>query len=147
MGADFSSVSLATEEKRIHDQLNDPNALSWMIELDGRVIGNIELNSIKETSSTYGVKAGRFSTLIGDKSHWGKRIAPNAKRAVMQWAFGEGGFELIVGKVISENQRSWRSLERLGFELRNTESKELDGTTREWRVYVMAKKHWARLKE
>ena len=142
MGADFSDVSIATEEKRIQDLLENPDRFSWMVEPDGHVIGNIEINSIKETSEKYGMKAGKFSTLIGEKEHWGKRIAPHAKRAIMDWAFKRGGFELLIGRVLEENERSWRSLERLGFELQETESEADKGATRHWCIYAMTKLRW-----
>jgi SAM-dependent methyltransferase len=108
------------------------------------VIGAIEVNRIKESSEEYGVKAGNFSTLIGDKQRWGKRIAPYAKRAVMEWGFSEGGFELFIGKALTSNARSWRSLERLGFEFRGLKPDTVNGRPAEWRVYVMTKQHWQR---
>jgi RimJ/RimL family protein N-acetyltransferase len=145
MGADFSGVSMQTEEDRIKQLLSGDDTIDWMIELDGAVIGNIEINSIKEMSVQYGVKAGKFSTLIGDKTQWGKGIAPAAKRAVMDWAFSDGGFELFVGKVLPANTRSVRSIEHLGFEFEKTEYEEEDGKTIEWRIYTMSKQHWLAL--
>ncbi len=142
MGADFSNVSLETEERRIQDILSSEDTYGWMIELDGQVIGAIEINRIKKSSEEYGVKAGNFSTLIGDKQQWGKRIATFAKRAVMSWGFSDGGFELFVGKALSNNKRSWRSLERLGFEFKGTKIEDLYGRPVEWKIYVMDKVHY-----
>ncbi len=147
MGADFSNVSINTEERRIRDILAGEDAIGWMIELDGNVIGAIEINRIKELSEEYGIKAGNFSTLIGSKEHWGKRIAPYAKRAVMDWGFSEGEFELFIGKALADNERSWRSLEHLGFEFRNVKPETLHGQAVEWRVYGMTKAHWQSLKQ
>lgn len=142
MGADFSQVSMKTEEDRIRELLNDEDRISWMIELGGVVIGNIEINSIAKTSAQYAVKAGKFSTLIGDKAQWGKGIAPAAKRTVMDWAFNEGGFEMLVGKVLAQNTRSFRSIERLGFDYRGTENEVENGDTTQWKVYTMTKQRW-----
>jgi RimJ/RimL family protein N-acetyltransferase len=142
MGADFSDVSITTEEMRIRDILASKDTFGWMIELDGQVIGAIEINSIKQSSGAYGARAGNFSTLIGEKQHWGKRIAPFAKSAVMDWAFTEGRFALLIGRALTTNERSWRSLERLGFEYRGTKPDTLNGQPVAWRVYVMTRHRW-----
>ncbi len=54
MGVDFSDVSLATEQRRIRDILDGDDVYGWMIELDGQVIGAIEINRIQESSGQYG---------------------------------------------------------------------------------------------
>ncbi len=141
MGADFSDVSIATEEQRIRDILSGNDTIGWMIELNGEVIGAIELNGIKESSEEYFTKAGNFSILIGDKTNWGKRIAHYTKQAVINWAFGEGGFELLIGKALANNERSWRSFEHLGFEFRGIKPDTLSGHPVEWRLYTLTKPH------
>jgi RimJ/RimL family protein N-acetyltransferase len=142
MGADFSDVSIATEEKRVKDILSGNDVYGWSIELNGEVIGAVEINSIKESTQEYGVKTGNFSILIGDKSHWGKQIAPFAKMAIMSWAFNEGGFEQLIGKALTANERSWRSLERLGYKLQKTKPDVVNGLPAEWKVYMMTKADW-----
>jgi RimJ/RimL family protein N-acetyltransferase len=146
MGADFSDVSTQTEEKRIRDILGGDDTYGWMIELDGRVIGAIEVNSIRERSEEYGLKAGNFAALIGEKDQWGKGIGSAAERAVMDWGFAEGGFGLFVGRALVINERSWRGLERLGFEFSGLKPDILDGKPVEWRVYTMKKGNWEKMK-
>jgi RimJ/RimL family protein N-acetyltransferase len=145
MGADFSGVSIATEKQRIRDILAGDDTYGWMIELDGQVIGAIEVNRIKELSAEYGVKTGNFSTLIGDKQHWGKRIAPHAKRAIMDWGFTVGGFKAFVGRALASNTRSWHSLEHLGFEFRGLKPDTVNGQPVEWRTYIMTKERWQKI--
>jgi hypothetical protein len=82
MGVDFSDVSLATEERRIREILDGDDAYGWMIQLDGQVIGAIEINRIQESSGQYGAAAASMSILIGDRQRWGRRIAPHAESAV-----------------------------------------------------------------
>jgi RimJ/RimL family protein N-acetyltransferase len=142
MGADFSGVTLETERSRIQTMLDSGDSYAWEIELDGRVIGAIEINRIKQTTERYGIKAANFSTLIGDKSQWGMRIAPSAKRAVLGWAFGSAGFELFVGRALSVNIRSWHSLEHLGFQFETVTPDMIGGKPVQWRVYTMTKAHW-----
>lgn len=142
MGADFSDVSLATEEKRIRDILSDRDTIGWMLELNSKIIGAIEINRIKESSQEYNSKSGNFSILIGDKQQWGKRIAPTAMQAVIDWAFTEGEFELLIGKALTSNERSWHNLERLDFEFQGLKPDTLKDQPVEWRVYALAKKRW-----
>ena len=139
MGADFSDVSLATEEKRIRDILSDRDTIGWMLELDGKIIGAIEINRIKESSQEYNSKSGNFSILIGDKQQWDKRIAPTAMQAVIDWAFTEGEFELLIGKALTSNERSWHNLERLDFQFQGLKPDTVNGQPAQWRVYVMTK--------
>ena len=61
MGADFSDVSIATEEQRIRDIQGGESTFGWMIEMDGEVIGAIEINQVEELSSEYMTKAGGLS--------------------------------------------------------------------------------------
>ncbi len=142
MGVDFSGVSIDTERKRISELIEGNDVISWAIQLNDEVIGNIEINSVEETSVAYDMRAGRSSTIIGEPKHWGKRIAQFAKAAVMDWAFDEGGFELIVAKVLPANVRSCRSLERSGFEPHGDNS--VGG--HKWRIYLMSKQHWVELR-
>jgi RimJ/RimL family protein N-acetyltransferase len=142
MGADFSSVSAETEERRVREILDGDDVYGWMIELDGQVIGAIEINRIRESSGRAGARAASLSILIGDKRHWGQRIAPHAESAVLDWAFAEGGFEVIIAEALVPNERSWRGLERLDFEFRSLRPDAVNGRPAEWRVYAMTRERW-----
>jgi RimJ/RimL family protein N-acetyltransferase len=146
MGADFSDVSLETERKRIEGQLADKDTRSWMIELDGQVIGNIEINSIQVASQEYGISAGKLSVIIGNKRYWGKRIAPFVEKKVMDWMFTEGGFELLVARVLPVNERSWHALERLRFDFQGIKADE-QHPDEQWRMYTMTKDRWLEVRE
>ena len=141
MGADFSDVSIETEEQRIRDIRGGGNSFGWMIELNGEVIGAIEINQVEELSSEYMTKAGGLSILIGNKQCWGKRIATYAEGAVLDWAFAHGGFEVILGEALVDNDRSWRSLERLEFAFQRLRPDTRKGRTT-WRVYTMTRTQW-----
>jgi RimJ/RimL family protein N-acetyltransferase len=47
---------------------------SWMIEVQGRVVGNITINSIYDSTKKEGVRAGNLAILIGDPSFWGQGL-------------------------------------------------------------------------
>lgn len=50
LGADFSKMTVQDEAKHLAGMVDDSNCYSWMIELDGEIVGNIEINEIKELS-------------------------------------------------------------------------------------------------
>lgn len=52
--------------------------------------------------------------------HWGNGYAPEAARAIVEYGFDQLGFESIVAIAYSENQRSIRVMEKLGFEFERT---------------------------
>ena len=59
LGADFSKMTVDDEVQHLTGMISDDDCYSWMIELDGEVVGNIEINKIKKLGQKYGVKIGR----------------------------------------------------------------------------------------
>lgn len=116
MGADFSNPSLEKEQKRLREIIENKDAYSWMIELDGKVIGNLTLGDIQEKSSESGMRTGNFTILIGDKNYWGKGIAFAVSRKVLDWAFHKAGFRKIVARALELNVGSIKTLQKLGFQ-------------------------------
>ena len=145
LGADFSKMTVEDEVKHLEGMVDDSDCYSWMIELDGEIVGNIEINEIKELSQKYGVKTGAFCTLIGDPDNWGQGLGSSAKKAASNWAFSEGDFELIEAKAYVQNVRSWSALEKLGYYYEGNEKGDVDGSTVEWKVYTLKKKDWEEL--
>lgn len=145
LGADFSGMTEQDEVEHLKNMVEDNDRFSWMIERDGEIVGNVEINEIKELSDKYGVKTGAFCTLIGDPSNWGKGLGLTAKQAACNWAFNEGGFELIEAKAYKENVRSWSVLEKLGYEYVGIENEEVAGKPVEWKVYKLTKDNWEKL--
>lgn len=137
MGADFSNPTLEGELNRIREVRNNRDEYSWMIELDGRVIGNVCINSINETSRKFGVKAGNLTVLIGAKDQWKKGIGARACTAVIAWAFMEAGFEAMGARALQENIASINTLKKLGFKEIGTEPYEgsMSGKPSVWRNF------------
>jgi RimJ/RimL family protein N-acetyltransferase len=145
LGADFSKMTVDDEVKHLEGMVDDSDCYSWMIELDGKIVGNIEINEIKELSQKYGVKTGAFCTLIGDPPNWRKGLGSSAKKAASNWAFSEGDFELIEAKAYIQNVRSWGALDKLGYHYEGNEKGDVDGNSVEWKVYTLKKKDWKEL--
>jgi RimJ/RimL family protein N-acetyltransferase len=145
LGADFSDMTVDDEVEHLAGMITNEDCYSWMIELDGEIVGNIELNEIKETTDKRGAKAAALCTLIGSPKNWGQGLGVYAKHGACNWAFTEGGFELIVAKAYLENERSWKSLEKLGFDFEGIEADEINGRSVQWKVYVLRKSDWEEL--
>lgn len=145
LGADFSQMTEEDEVAHLQNMLDDDDRYSWMIERDGEIVGNIEINEIRKLSHKYGVTAGAFCTLIGDPKNWGQGLGSSAKQAACNWAFSEGGFAIIEAKAYVQNVHSWNALERLGYRYAGIEQGEVAGKAVKWRVYTLARADWRQL--
>ena len=145
LGADFSQMTEEDEVAHLQNMLDDDDRYSWMIERDGEIVGNIEINDIRKLSHKYGVTAGAFCTLIGDPKNWGQGLGSSAKQAACNWAFSEGGFAIIEAKAYTQNARSWNALERLGYRYAGIEQGEVAGEAVKWRVYTLVRADWEEL--
>ena len=124
MGADFLNPSLEGEIDRLRQIIASGDEYSWMIELDGTIIGNVCINSIAETTRKNSAQSGNLTVLIGKKVHWGKGIGLNVCRTVLDWAFEGGGFGAMVSRALQENIASIKTLQKLGFSETGTEPYE-----------------------
>jgi len=142
MGAEFPSPSLEGEQKRIKDILNSTDEYSWMIECDGKIIGNVCINSISETSKLMGRRAGSLTILIGDKKYWGKGLSVRICNTVIAWAFLEAGFELLAARALQENAASIAMLKKLGFDETGAEPYEglIHGKPSNWRNFKLVRR-------
>ena len=145
LGADFSQMTEEDEVAHLQNMLDDDDRYSWMIERDGEIVGNIEINDIRKLSRKYGVTAGAFCTLIGDPKNWGQGLGSSAKQAACNWAFSEGGFAIIEAKAYVQNIRSWSALEELGYRYAGIEQGKAAGKPVVWKVYTLAKADWEEL--
>ena len=141
MGADFSEPSIEKELERMKKIIASVDEYNWAIELDGEIIGNVALNDITEKSTETGLKTGNFAILIGDKQHWGKGIGQSVTRAVLDWAFQQGGFEIIVARALEPNTGSIKTLTKLGFEKTGTEPYDglVNGQRTNWVNFKISK--------
>lgn len=145
LGADFSKMTEEDEISHLQEMVNDDDRYSWMIERDGAIVGNVEINEINELSKKYEVKTGAFCTLIGDPKNWGQGLGSYAKQMACNWAFSEGDFELIEAKAYIQNIRSWSALEKLGYHYEGIEKDKIEGEPVEWKVYTLKKADWEKL--
>ena len=132
LGIDEITVDAKTERNRIAEILANKDEYSWTILCDGKVIGNVSLNGIEEASEKTGKRAGKVAMILGEEAR-GKGFSTRIREEMIDWAFEEGGFEAIIGRIRPDNIPSIKMAERGGAILGEIEQHE-DG---EWRYYTM----------
>lgn len=145
VGADFSEVSLDGEKERLNEIMDNTDGYNWLIECNGKVIGNCNISDIKETSEEFGVKAGSLNYIIGEKNFWGKGITSAVVNVILQWAFDRNGYEVIKSRVIPQNKGSIAVLMKAGFKEYGREDYEGPdiGEPTLYTTYKLTKEAWS----
>lgn len=104
-----------------------------------RPIGTIGFNHINWVSRN----ANIFLT-IGEPEYWGKGIAGEASRLMINYGFNELNFHKIYAGVFTPNKRSLRAAEKLGFEKEAVLKEEMyvDGQYHDIHKFALFKKDW-----
>nr|PZN73937.1 MAG: hypothetical protein DIU55_01440 [Bacillota bacterium] len=82
----------------------------WMIEWEGRSVGEVELAQLNRRAGTAEVRI-----CVGEKALWGRGIGTAAMSALLDEAFGPMGLESVYLRVFSTNRRAIALYEKLGF--------------------------------
>ncbi|MBM3933165.1 MAG: GNAT family N-acetyltransferase [SAR202 cluster bacterium] len=109
----------------------------WAIEYEGHAIGGINIR-LERGNNIAGLGYG-----IGS-SHWGKGIATEAARAVVDWGFTELGVEKIHARCGVENAGSWRVMEKIGMKREGLLRKHYvyHGERRDDYLYGILREEW-----
>ncbi|HLW09269.1 MAG TPA: GNAT family protein [Fermentimonas sp.] len=116
IGHSFSGRKLFTstlnEKKWIEERIFDKENVSCAICLKetDEFIGCIFLNNIDFIN-----RSGHCPTFIGEKKHWGKGYATEARILMLRFAFYEKGLERIWANVHEDNLGSLKMLEKCGY--------------------------------
>lgn len=103
--------SLAAIEKDFEKHLEDPDKSEFVIEVDGKVIGSIDLQRWKNRragSATFGIS-------IGDPNYLGKGYGRDAINVLLGWAFRIQNYRRIGLSTLVTNERAIRCYEAVGF--------------------------------
>jgi RimJ/RimL family protein N-acetyltransferase len=87
----------------------DPSELRFMIEAEGRAIGEIRLREIHPCGRA------ELAIVIGEPACWGQGYGGDAILALLRFAFGELGLRRVTLITDADNQRGIRCYERCGF--------------------------------
>ena len=93
--------NLKEERRKKHSNVN------FVIDIDGRVVGAVGLDEIKE----YKAEIGYW---LGEK-YWGQGIMTEAVRLVTKFGFNKLGLKRIYARVFPWNKASMRVLEKAGY--------------------------------
>lgn len=103
-------MSIWQEEDFIKRIGEDRNAISWVIELDGRPVGWTGLGGINWRNGN-----GESGIVIGDKTAWGKGVATEAIAMRTRFCFRELNLHKIHTRVYADNEASKRALMKSGY--------------------------------
>ena len=103
----------------------------FALELDGRVVGMAALSLDRRHVAELSYEVAR--------PHWGKGLAPEAARAVVDWGFRELGVGKVAAFADARNRQSWRVMEKLGM---TREGVMRRGQGRESVAYGVLREDW-----
>lgn len=131
-------------EAQLEVDLNaDPAWLSLVVELkaERKAIGQVGLGVIRSGEQ----RQGTIGWLLG-RQYQGQGLATEAARALMTYGFDHLGLHRIAARTGSDNERSWRLMERIGMrrEAHFRESHVVEGAWRNEFVYAALADEWKR---
>lgn len=89
---------------------DDPNSVSWAIDLDDKYIGYCSLSGFDQTS-----RHCELQVEIGDKVHWGKGLGREIVDILLDYAFTHRNMNRVWLKTHSKNERAIRCYLACGF--------------------------------
>ncbi len=106
----WQPVPLAAREKRLERGLDRDERTWFVIETDGRMIGDIELHSLDRRSRVAGLGVAIF-----DADYLGKGYGREAIGLLLDWAFHIQNYERVWLSTWSTNERAIHCYRALGF--------------------------------
>lgn len=112
--ADQKPMTREAAEAWALGQSSDPNA--WMIEVNGRLIGEIKLHSINLQD-----RRASMAIAIYDPGQLGKGYGSEAIRLLLQHAFTQLNLHRIGVRVLAFNERAVKTYKKCGFTVEGQE--------------------------
>lgn len=106
--ADTKPMTMDEAGAWAHGHADDPYA--WIIEIAGRLIGEIKLHAINAQD-----RRASMAIAIYDPQHLGKGFGSEAIRLLLHHAFTELNFHRIGIRVLAYNERAIRAYQKCGF--------------------------------
>ena len=102
--------SLPEEREFLDHMARTPNAVFWVIEHEGRLVGTTVIGFID-----WQHRRGKTGTLIGDPAAWGKGIAGEMMKLRARYAFDELGLNKLSSSYLEGNEASARAQAAAGY--------------------------------
>lgn len=106
-------ITLESELNWIKRVIANPHDYRCAILVDGQYVGNIYLTDIDNGHADYHI-------FLGNKSFWGKGVAKEASKQIINYAFAILRLNEIRLKVKKQNLRAFQLYKSLGFSLRSS---------------------------
>jgi len=131
-----------TQEEECFNRVGeDPNAVQWVIEVDGKPVGFTGIGGINWRHSN-----GETGIAIGEKSLWRKGIASEAMALRTAFCFRELNLHKIRTRAFMENEASKRALQKAGYRETGIQREEMfrDGRYRDIWMGEVLREDWER---
>ena len=117
---------------------------TFALELDGKVIGSLGIESYKEDEfPELEQLRGRSIGYVLSKDFWGQGLMPEAVKAVQAYLFEEAGFDFLVVSHYVWNGQSRRVIQKSGFKyLKTIQLNTRYNTVEDTLVYLLKKEDW-----
>src|SRR3989449_5472366 len=134
-------MSDSQEEEWFKRVGEDPNAVQWVIEVDGKVVGVTGIGGISWRHGN-----GETGIVIGEKSLWRKGVASEAMALRTAFCFRELNLHKIKTRAFMENEASKRALQKAGYRETGIQREEFfrDGRWRDCWMGEVLREDWER---
>lgn len=118
----------------ITEKLADDNCLFFGIfmKTDNKHIGNLKLEPIG-----WQKKIAVFGILIGDKNFWGKGLATEATKLIVDFSFNKLNLTTLELGVIADNRAALKVYEKIGFKVDKIIKGEINNNGRSFDQIIM----------
>ena len=122
----------------------DPNAIQWVIEVDGKPVGFTGIHGINWRHGN-----GETGIAIGDKSLWHKGIASDAMVLRTAFCFRELNLHKIRTRVFMQNEASKRALQKAGYRESGIQREEMykDGSWHDIWMGEVTREDWEKAQQ
>lgn len=103
------TITVKDETEWIKKVIADTSCRRFAIEVDGVYVGNIYLTDIVQNNDA------QYHIFIGDRNYWGKGIASEASRQIIEFGRDKLHLQSIYLKVHEENAAAIHVYSKLGF--------------------------------
>ena len=129
-------------EKEFLDRIaRDPNAIYWVVEHEGRIVGGTSIVQIDWRNGF-----GTTGTVIGDKTAWGRGVGRELMQLRARYAFTQLPLRKLKSGYLEGNEASARAQKAAGYKEvgRWKGDRFIDGTWRDHILTEVLREDWAK---
>jgi len=134
-------ASMEESAAKLTEFIAGEEVLAVVLKETGKAVGSVGLHPDKKRMDE-GIREIGY---VLARECWGRGLMPEAVRAVMDWAFREGGVSMLTVYHFPENEASGRVIEKCGFHYEGTLRrawKIWDGNVKDERCFSLTKEEY-----